>query len=243
MIHHCDVVATPRRVTVIPAVPAAEPSRMRRAFLGLLSGIGLLLTLVAASLGAQPARPARPTADSAKAAPVRNIAWTSNKRSFAVGDIIRVVVDEYALAQANKDNTNSASRRRQLDVGINPPQMGTGTGGLGAIDGSMEAGDGSTSQQRGNATRGTRYDAEIPVRVVAVTPDGLLQVKGTKLIDVDKNKQTLTLSGFVRPLDVNSRDAVGSDAIADMQLAYASKGSLGKPKSGIITRIVGLLWP
>ncbi|MBK6305118.1 MAG: flagellar basal body L-ring protein FlgH [Gemmatimonadetes bacterium] len=201
MIHHCDVVATPRRVTVIPAVPAAEPSRMRRAFLGLLSGIGLLLTLVAASLGAQPARPARPTADS------------------------------------------TASRRRQLDVGINPPQMGTGTGGLGAIDGSMEAGDGSTSQQRGNATRGTRYDAEIPVRVVAVTPDGLLQVKGTKLIDVDKNKQTLTLSGFVRPLDVNSRDAVGSDAIADMQLAYASKGSLGKPKSGIITRIVGLLWP
>ena len=245
MIHHCDIVATPRRVTVIPAVPAVptdSAARTRRAFLGALSAIGLLLTLAAASLGAQAPRPA--AGDSAKAkAPVRNISWTSNRRSFLVGDIIRVVVDERAIAGATKDNTNAASRNRRLDVGINPPQMGTSGSGLGAIDGSMEAGDGSSSQQRGNATRGTQYSAEIPVRVVAVTPEGLLQVKGSKLIDVDKNKQTLTLSGFISPIDVNSREAVGSDAIADMQLAYASKGSLGKPKSGIITKIVGLLWP
>jgi flagellar L-ring protein precursor FlgH len=166
---------------------------------------------------------------------------TSNRRSYAVGDIIKVVVDEYALASANKDNTNSASRRRKLDIGANPPSMGTGAGGLGAIEGSLEAGDGSASNQRGNATRGT--PRRIAVRVVAVTPDGLLQVKGTKLIDVDKNKQTLTLAGFVRPLDLDSRDVVASDNIADIQLAYASKGSLGKPKSGIISRIVGLLWP
>lgn len=240
MIHHCDVVATPRRVTVIPAVPEATPLRSRRAVLGMLSTIGILLSLAAASLGAQAPRPA---ADSAKAPPARNISWTSNKRSFAVGDIIRVVVDEYALAQANKDNTNSASRRRTLDMGISPPSTGAAGAAMGNIDGSIDAGDGSTSNQRGNATRGTRYDAEIPVRVVAVTPDGMLQVKGTKLIDVDKNKQTLTLSGFIRPLDVNSRDLIGSDYIADMQLAYASKGSLGKPKSGIITKIVGILWP
>ena len=242
MIHHCDIVATPRRVTVIPAVPAPRPPVLNRALLGAASAIGLLLTLAAASLGAQAARPA--AGDSAKAkAPVRNIAWTSSRRSFLVGDIIRVVVDERALAAANKDNTNAASRNRRLDLGVNPPQMGTSGSGLGAIDGSMEAGDGSTSQQRGNATRGTQYVAEIPVRVVSVSPEGLLQVKGTKMIDVDKNKQTLTLSGFISPIDVNSRDMVGSDAIADMQLAYASKGSLGKPKSGIITKIVGLLWP
>ena len=239
MIHHCDVVATPRRVTVIPAVPAPDPARQHRAWLGVVSTVGLLLTL-AVSLGAQ--TPA-PRVDSARVAPTRNIAWTSNRRSYAVGDIIKVVVDEYALASANKDNTNSASRRRTLDIGVNPPSMGTETGGLGAIDGSFEAGDGSASNQRGNATRGTRYATEIAVRVVAVTPDGLLQVKGTKLIDVDKNKQTLTLAGFVRPLDLDSRDVVASDNIADIQLAYASKGSLGKPKSGIITRIVGLLWP
>ena len=81
------------------------------------------------------------------------------------------------------------------------------------------------------------------MRVLAVTPEGLLQVKGTKLIDVDKNKQTLMLSGFIRPLDVSSQDMIGSDAIADVQLSYQSKGSLGKPKNGIITKLLGLFWP
>ena len=51
------------------------------------------------------------------------------------------------------------------------------------------------------------------------------------------------LAGFVSPIDVNSRDMVGSDQIADIQLAYAAKGSLGKPKSGIVTKILGLFWP
>ncbi len=240
MIHHCDVVVTPRRVTIIPAVPAPARGRAHRAWLSVLSTLGLLLTLVVASLGAQGTRPA---ADTAKATPTRNIAWTSSRRSYAVGDIIKVVVDEYALASANKDNSNSASRRRKLDIGVNPPSMGTGTGGLGAIDGAYEAGDGSTTNQRGNATRDTRYAAEIAVRVVSVTKDGMLQVKGSKLIDVDKNKTTLTLAGFVSPIDVNSRDMVGSDQIADIQLAYAAKGSLGKPKSGIVTKILGLFWP
>ncbi|MEO6445736.1 MAG: flagellar basal body L-ring protein FlgH [Gemmatimonadaceae bacterium] len=238
MIHHCDVVATPRRVTVIPAVPAPALRVARAAWFGVAYALGLLLTL-AVSLGAQPA----PRPDSARLAPTRNISWTSDRRTFAVGDIIKVMVDEYAMAQANKDNSSSASRRRKMNIGIAPPSMGGASGALGDIDGSVETGDAGASNQRGNATRNTRYSAEIPVRVVAVTPDGLLQVKGTKLIDVDKNKQTLVLSGFVRPMDISSRDMVGSDAIADVQLSYQSKGSLGKPRNGIVTKILGMFWP
>ena len=42
----------------------------------------------------------------------------------------------------------------------------------------------------------------------------------------------LTLSGFLRPIDIGSRDAVGSDVLADAQISYSAKGSLGKPKNG-----------
>lgn len=238
MIHHCDVVATPRRVTVIPAVPAPEQRGAGKAWVSVLSALGLLISL-AVSLGAQ----GGPRSDSTAKVPTRSIAWTSDRRTFAVGDIIKVIVDEYAMAEANKDNSSSASRRRSMNVGIKPPKLGTASGAIGDIQGSVESGDAGTSKQRGNATRDTRYAAEIPVRVLAVTPEGLLQVKGTKLIDVDKNKQTLMLSGFIRPLDVSSQDMIGSDAIADVQLSYQSKGSLGKPKNGIITKLLGLFWP
>lgn len=212
---------------------------------GTFSAVVLLATL-AASLGAQApaaAAGAKPATDSAAAPTHRNLNWLSDRRAFSVGDILRVKVDEYALASANKGTTAESSRSRNMDLGITPPSTGASSAAMGPIDGSVATGDAGKSRQTGEATRGTRYVGELPVRVVAVTKEGLLQVKGTKLIDVDKNKQEMTLTGFIRPQDVTSQDIVESTSIADVQLAYKSKGGLGKPKNGIITKLVGILWP
>ena len=81
------------------------------------------------------------------------------------------------------------------------------------------------------------------VRVVSLTKEGNLQIRGSKLVDVDKNKQQMTLSGFIRPQDVSTRDVVDATRIADLQLVYAASGSLGKTRSGILTRILGVFWP
>ncbi len=248
MIHHCEVVATPRRVTVIRAVPEHRVTRgFAGTWIGLASVVALLLS-IAASLGAQGAPAAAPkgtaATPAAAAAPVRNISWTSDRRNFAVGDIIKVVIDEYALAQANKNNNNSAGRSRNMTVGVNPPSIGgAASAAIGPISGSVATGDAGQDTQQGRAARDTRYVAEIAARVVAVTPDGLLQLKGSKLIDVDKNKTTLTLTGFVRPIDIGASDVIHSDLVADAQIAYAAKGSLGKPKNGIVSKIIGIFWP
>lgn len=240
MIHYCDVVANPRRVTSIPTAPnATRFDRHHSAWLTVVSAFALLLSL-AASLGAQAAPAPR---DTTRAVPARQISWTSDRRTFAVGDIIKVIVDEDVSAEASKDNASSAARRRKMGVGVSPPSMGTAAPAIGDIDGSVETSDGGESHNRGKAANGTSYVGEIPVRVVAITPEGLLQVKGTKTIDVDKNKQVMLLTGFIRPMDVNSRDIVRSTAIADAQLSYQSKGGLGKPKNGIISKIFGILWP
>jgi flagellar L-ring protein FlgH len=236
MIHFCDVVATPRRVTSIPVVPSTA-GRANRAWLGLVSLLALLLSL-AVSLGAQP--PAVPR-DTARAVPRRQISWTSDRRTFAVGDIIKVVIDEEVSAEASKDNASSASRSRKMGLGISPPKMGVAP--MADIEGSVGSNDGGASHNRGKAANGTSYVGDIPVRVIAITPEGLLQVKGTKTIDVDKNKQVMLLTGFIRPMDVNARDFVASSSIADAELSYQSKGGLGKPKSGIVTKIIGIFWP
>lgn len=242
MIHHCDVIATPRRVTVIPSVPEVEyrrPSRWARRLMPAMIAAALIL-LLGAALGAQGSTPARP--DTTKAA-VRNINWTSDRRTFVVGDVIQVLVDEYALASATKDNTSAASRNRQLDLDLQPPALPGSASPIGDVNAKIGTGDASSSQQRGNARRDTRYVGQVAVRVVAVTPEGLLQVKGSKTIDVDKNKALLTVSGFVRPIDVGARDAVRSEAIADAQISYSAKGGLGKPRNGIVGKLLGLFWP
>lgn len=241
MIHHFDVVVTPRRVTVIPTVPAALPRKFVPRVVAFALGILALLGAAGALKAQAPAAP--PRADSAKAAPARAINWTSDKRSFLVGDIIKVMVDEYAQAAANKDNTNSASRRRQMDLGVQPPALPGGASPIGNMDATIETGDAGESRQRGTASRNTRYVGELAVRVIAVSPEGLLQVSGTKTIDVDKNKAVLTLTGFVRPIDIGSRDIIQSDIIADAQISYSAKGGLGKPRNGIVGKLLGLFWP
>jgi flagellar L-ring protein precursor FlgH len=130
-----------------------------------------------------------------------------------------------------------------MGVDVAPPSMPGGESALGDISGSVQTGDAGASSQRGNARSDTRYVGQLAVRVVRVTPEGLLEVKGTKTIDADKNKATLTVSGFLRPIDIGSRDAVGSEALADAQISYSAKGSLGKPKNGIVSKLIGLFWP
>lgn len=218
------------------------PRRVRRTLVSLVISIPLLITL-AFTVGAQQATTSVAAAFGDSAAPARRAirSWTSDRRDFSVGDIITVMIDESTVASANKATNNTDSKRRTMNAGAQLPASGAVPGASPSLTiGSNN--DGSTRQQ-GDATRSSRFAGEMSVRVVAVTKEGNLQVKGSKLVDVDKNRQEMTLSGIVRPSDISSRDLVESQRIADLQLVYAAKGSLGKAKTGILTRVLGVFWP
>ena len=51
------------------------------------------------------------------------------------------------------------------------------------------------------------------VRVVEVDKRGQLHIKGTKTVDVDKNKQKLEFSGWVRPEDISKDNIVASERV------------------------------
>lgn len=166
--------------------------------------------------------------------------WTSARRAFIMGDVVTVLVDEYTLASANTGTSATDTRRR--DMGLNGG-FNSGLTGM-TMRGNVSSNNGSTSNQRGEAVRQNRFQSEMSVRIVAVdSVSGLLQLKGSKLVDVDKNKQEVTFTGWVRPQDVSAQNQVESWRVADAQLLYTAKGSLGKPKGGIIGRIFGMLWP
>jgi flagellar L-ring protein precursor FlgH len=174
-------------------------------------------------------------------APRRLSSWTSDRREYAVGDIITVLVSEATLASATKSQTGSDQQTRANDVGINPPKIGTTA--LPTIDADISMNKNSASKQNGAAQRGVNFRGDISVRVVAVDKSGLMQVKGTKLVDVDKNKQQLNLTGWVRPEDVNMQNFVASERVADISLPYQLSGNLGKTRGGILGRLITVFWP
>ncbi len=208
----------------------------------------LAFTVAAASTLAAQAKPAgaaaaprgpsaMPPADSTQTARRAPRSWTSDRRDFAVGDIITVLVDESTAASANKQNVATDQKRRKMgfDATMPAPAPGKNVGISSSNDGD--------SRQDGRATRGNNFVGEISVKVVAIGKDGNLQVKGSKTVDVDKNKQTMTLSGWLRPQDVSSTDFAESARVADAEIVYQAQGSLGKPRSGILTRVLGVVWP
>lgn len=192
----------------------------------------LTLALAAAALPA-----AAPPAQAQAAA---RQSWTGDRRDFGVGDVITVLVDEYTVASANQGNVASESRRRDMDLGVSGTGLASSIPATGAGLGTSSSGE---SRQRGEAVRTNRFRGELSVRVDSVAPNGQVRIRGSKLVNVDRNREEVTFTGWVRPQDVRSDNTVESWRVADAQLVYGSKGSLGRPKSGIVTRILGALWP
>ena len=167
--------------------------------------------------------------------------WTADRREYQVGDIITVLVTEATLASATKSQSGTDQQSRKNGMGLEPPKIGTSS--LPSIDASMSADKNSSSKQDGDAKRAVAFKGDISVRVVSVDKTGLMQIKGSKVVDVDKNKQTLNLTGWVRPEDISAQNLVASERIADAQLTYALSGDLGKTRGGIVGRLLSVFWP
>jgi flagellar L-ring protein precursor FlgH len=161
--------------------------------------------------------------------------WTADRRSFAVGDIITILIDDYTISTAVKENSASDLRTRGLSVNAKLPATSKQVG--------LDARNNADQQQRGSARRENRFQNEMSVRIVAVGQNGLLQLKGIKKIDIDKALQDIEFTGWVRAQDVSTSNVIESSRVADAQLGYASPGPLGKPKQGMITKVLGAFWP
>lgn len=173
----------------------------------------------------------------------RHIAsWTADRREYAVGDVITVLLSEATIATATKSQTGSDQQTRKNGLGIEPPKVGPLTN-LPSVDATMSMDKSASSKQNGDAKRGVNFRGDISVRVAAIDKNGQLQIKGTKLVDVDKNRQSLNFSGWVRPEDITPQNVIASERVADAQLTYELTGAIGKTRGGIIGRILNVFWP
>lgn len=161
--------------------------------------------------------------------------WLSDRRDFHLGDIVTILVDEYTLTSLDKQVNATDNRRHSLGFGLTTPS--------GNKDVDITSNNDAESQNHGLDARTNRLTTEMSARVVAIAPNGLMQLKGTKGIIVEQSKVHLTLSGWVRVQDVSPQNIVQSYRMADADLDYKADGPLGQAKSGIIGRLLGAFWP
>lgn len=163
-------------------------------------------------------------------------AWLSDRFPLNVGDILTVLVDERTSARERVSTVAVGNRgmKASMNAGIGEdarlgPEKGFGT----RLD--------SDSRDVGEANRVGDLSAVLSVRVVAIAPDGVAQVRGTKTVAVDGRLQDVTVDGFVRPDDVRANNTVLSGSIANAVITY--KGKKLPPRGSFIGKLLGLVWP
>lgn len=207
--------------------------------LDLALAVAFALALAAAPEQAQGQARARPDSAVAAPPPAPRASWTRDSRVFAPGDGITVLLDEYTLAAADRTSNARSSRSSDADLSVSQNVVRDNPG----IPGSAGAGFGSgrdvESREDGQSGAHNRFEGEITVRVVGLE-GSRLKVQGTKRVQIDRGWQEVTLTGWVSPGDVGSGNVVESRRVGDLQLTYTSRGG---PRQGLISRVVGFIWP
>jgi flagellar L-ring protein precursor FlgH len=144
-------------------------------------------------------------------------------RAAQVDDIVTIYVVERASA-VSKGATKS-SRQSGVSASVNA------LGGLTKAAGPLAnlAGAKSQSQLDGEAetSRQTVLTTTLATRVTQVLPNGNLVVEGAKDIQVNSERQLVTVRGVVRPSDLNSQNIVRSDRVAQLEVRINGKGVVG----------------
>ena len=157
----------------------------------------------------------------------------SNIKARDVGDLITIIITERATANAtSKTRANNKSESRGgpalgwLDF-IKPWDMTVENKYLG---------DGDT--QRDGSLR-----AEISARIVEVLENGDFRLEGTRMVNINGEKQLIEITGFCRARDIEADNTILSTYISDAQIAYNGSGIINDTSQpGVVTRVLNWLF-
>jgi len=157
----------------------------------------------------------------------------TNFKAHRVGDIITILIVEESNASAtaktdanNKSEVSGGPGLGFLDVitnwGINTENKFTGDG---------------RTQRTGN------LNAEITARITEVLHNGDYRLAGTRMVDINGERQLIEISGICRSRDILPDNTIYSTYIADARIAYNGTGVVNATSEpGVITKLVNWLF-
>ena len=171
----------------------------------------------------------------------------SDLRASRVGDIVTIRITESA------SGAKSATTKTSKDSSMNDAFSGkfsnffdlparalsflSPSASIKVTNQDSYAGNGAT-------TRNDVLTATMTAIVVEVYPNGNLRILGHREVVVNSERQTMELTGIIRPIDVDSKNVVQSTAIADAKISYAGFGVVDdKQHPGWLGRIMNFISP
>jgi flagellar L-ring protein FlgH len=166
-----------------------------------------------------------------------------DKKALRVGDILTVRIVE--SAQASNTADTDLSRSSSIKAGLSTFFGKKKFLNLFKLDEDVLASSAENAHQgSGSTTRSGQLTATMTAVVREVLPNGNLVVQGTREVLVNHEQQFITLTGIVRPLDVDRDNVVLSTQLADASITIGGLGVVAdKQRSGWGTWVFDFIWP
>ncbi len=154
----------------------------------------------------------------------------ADKKDLQVGDIIQVRISESLSSNTNNKRETGASRTNSLGGGV----FAAGTVGGKAsqiaekLNPITNLGFSTNTTTANNGEVKTKLSETFSTNVSAIIEEtyqnGNYYIKGFKEMLIDGQKQSLVLTGVIRPYDISSDNAISSSQIANLKILYQKNG-------------------
>lgn len=159
----------------------------------------------------------------------------SDVKAFRKGETITILIVEDTQADNTATTTDSRTNDLSLSAG----------GSVGSTQGEVGANIGTNNrfQGRGTTSRNERVRARMTARVLEVENNYMLRIEGKRNVTINGEQQTISISGYVRPVDIQPDNTVFSYNISDLTLTYTGNGTLTTAQEpGFITKFLRMLF-
>jgi len=185
------------------------------------------------------AKAVRPTGGSLWGDNTAPVSLFQDAKASRVGDTVTVNIVENAQGTKSSETKTAKTSSLKTDTTALFGAPANVTDRFSADTNFADSYDGS-----GSIARSGTLTAYITTVVTDVLPNGNLVIAGQRDVTINAEQETITLSGIVRPEDIDHTNTVLSTHVADAVIEYSGRGVINdKQRPGWAMRILSWIWP
>ncbi|MCF1469101.1 flagellar basal body L-ring protein FlgH [Agrobacterium vitis] len=146
-----------------------------------------------------------------------------DSRAINVGDLLTVNISIADKAKFKNDTSRSRKNSTSLTwstvinlFGITPPDS----------SGDLSTDSNSSSDGKGSVDRSETLTLMVAAVVTSILENGNLLISGSQEVRVNHEVRILNVAGIVRPQDVDAKNTISYEKIAEARISYGGKGRL-----------------
>ncbi|MCJ8506409.1 flagellar basal body L-ring protein FlgH [Rhizobium lemnae] len=143
-------------------------------------------------------------------------------RALNVGDILTVDIQINDRA----DFDNETDRSRTNSTGLKWDVGAKILGWKPSTNGDLSTDSDTSSKGKGSTKRSEKLNLLVAAVVTGVLENGNLLISGSQEVRVNHEIRILNVAGIVRPQDVNAKNTISYDKIAEARISYGGRGRL-----------------